>query len=163
MSGGGRAAQKPTTPDTPKPPGKGGKDPDHTNDRDVFHFLLENHKAIKRTVKKLDTGVETVTESDKPDVAKKIQEHVPAMYERLKKNRPVRMWDPLFVELFKNAKKVTMKVEKTEKGVRVTETSKDAAVVKLIQAHAEAVSKFVEKGFEEAHREHSVPGTEKNK
>ena len=147
----------------PKGKGPGGKDGAFVADRDTFHFLLENHKAIKRTVKKLDNGVETVTESDKPEVVKKIQEHVPAMYERLKSGKGVRYWDPLFAEAFKHGKKMKMVIEKTEKGVKVTETSDEGEVVKIIQAHAEVVSKFVESGFDEAHKEHPVPNKDKEK
>jgi len=94
-------------------------------------------------------------------VAKKIQEHVPAMYERLKSGKGVRYWDPLFAEAFKHGKKVKMVIKKTAKGVKVTETSDEAEVVKIIQAHAEVVSKFVENGFDEAHKEHPLPGKEK--
>jgi hypothetical protein len=146
------------------PSGKGkGKDETFARDRDTFHFLLENHKDIKRTVKKLDNGVETVTESDKPEVAKKIQEHVPAMYDRLKTNRPVRMWDPLFAEAFKHGTKMKLEITNTAKGVKVVETSADPSVVKVIQAHADVVSKFVENGFDEAHKVHQVPTQEKKK
>ena len=148
--------------DTP-PVGRGGRDAAFVTDRDTFHFLLENHAAIKRTVKKLDNGVETVTESDKPEVAKKIQEHVPAMYERLKSGNGVRYWDPLFAETFKHGKKMKMTIENTRTGVKVVETSSEAEVVKVIQAHADVVSKFVEKGFAEARQEHPVPKPEKKK
>jgi len=107
--------------------------------------------------------VESLTESDKPAVAKKIQEHVPAMYERLKSGNGVRYWDPLFAEAFKHGKKMKMVIEKTAKGVKVVETSDDDAVVKVIQAHADVVSKFVEKGFDEAHKKHPVPDKGKEK
>ena len=143
--------------------GKAANDPTFAADRDTFHFLLENHKEIKRTVKVLKDGVETVTESDTPAVAKKIQEHVPAMYERLKSGKGVRYWDPLFAEAFKHGKKMKMEITNTEKGVKVVETAEDAAVVKIIQAHAEVVSKFVEKGFDEAHKEHPLPDGGKKK
>lgn len=145
------------------PPGKGpgGKDDRFVRDRDTFHFLLEHHKEIKRTVKMLKNGVETVTESDKLDVTRKIQEHVPAMYERLKSGQGVRYWDPLFAEAFKHGKKMKMEIANTDKGVKVIETSDDPAVVKIIQAHAEVVSKFVEKGFDEAHKEHAIPKKDK--
>ena len=149
-----------------QPPGKkgGGKgNPDLKADQATFHYLLEHHKDIRRTVKKLDAGVETTTESDVADVAKKIHEHVPAMYERMKANRPLRVWDPLFAELFRHADKVKMAVEKTAKGVKVTETSDDPAVARLIQAHADVVSRFVETGFAEAHKEHPVPDGGKKK
>ena len=147
----------------PKGKGPGAKDEAFARDRDTFHFLLDNHKAIKRTVKKLDNGVETVTESDDAEVTKKIQEHVPAMYERLKSGSGVRYWDPLFAEAFKHGKKMKMTIENTKTGVKVMETSDEAGVVTIIQAHADVVSKFVEKGFEEARKEHPVPAPEKKK
>ena len=138
--------------------GKGkGPPPDVRADQEVFHYLLKNHKAIRRSVKKLDNGVETQTESDTPEVAAKIQEHVAAMHERVKKGRGLRYWDELFVALFKNHDKIQMTVEKTKKGVRVKETSDDATTVRLIQLHAEVVSRFVEFGFDESHKKHPVP------
>ncbi len=149
---------KTSPPQGQGPSGRGrGQDKAFVVDRDTFHFLLTNHKAIQRTVKKLDNGVETVTESDEPEVAKKIQEHVPAMYERLNSGNGVRYWDPLFAEAFKHGKKMKLEISNIEKGVKVTETSDDAEVAKIIQAHAEVVTKFVEKGFEEAHKEHPLP------
>jgi hypothetical protein len=63
----------------------------------------------------------------------------------------------LFAAIFKKHASITMSVENTEKGVRVKETSDDPLVVALIQAHAEVVSQFVARGFEEAHRNHAVP------
>ena len=48
--------------------------------------------------------------------------------------------------------------EETVKGVRVTETSEDPYVAKLIKAHAKVVSGFVERGFAEAMKNHTVPG-----
>lgn len=145
-----------------QPQGKGkgqGKGPDAKlkADQDVFHFLLENHKDIKRTVKLLDNGVETLTESDKPEIATKIQEHVEAMHQRVKDGRGLRYWDELFAEIFKHYDKIKMTVEKTKKGVLVKETSEDKYVVKLIQAHAEVVSQFVASGFNEARKNHEVP------
>jgi len=139
------------------PPGK-GPNADMKADQAVFHYLLENHKAIRRTVKHLDNGVETLTESDKPEVAAKIQEHVAAMHQRVKDGRGLRFWDELFVAIFKKYDKIAMTVEKTDKGVRVKETSGDPFTVKLIQAHAAVVSKFVEFGFDEAHKNHPAPG-----
>lgn len=142
----------------PAQPGR-GRATDMAADRDVFHYLLTNHKDITRTVKSRDDGVETVTESDKKEVAAKIQEHAAAMHQRVKDGNGIRLRDPLFAEIFKHHDKVVMTVEKTAKGVKVTETSTDKQVVKLIQAHAEVVSKFVRDGFGEAHKTHPVPAT----
>ncbi len=144
--------------------GKGkGADKNFVADRDTFHFLLTNHKSIQRSVKKIDNGVVTITESENPEVAQKIQEHVRAMYERLKSGKGLRYWDPLFGEVFKHGKKMKMEIVNTEKGVKVTETSDDAEVVKIIQAHADVVTQFVEKGFDEAHKEHPLPSSSSKK
>ncbi len=141
-----------------QPPGKGkGPPAEMRADQEVFHFLLGHHKDIRRTVKNLPDGVETLTESDKPEVAKKIQEHVASMHKRVKDGRGLRFWDDLFVAIFKHYDKIEMKVENTAKGVRVKETSAHAFTVRLIQAHAEVVSRFVKHGFDEAHKSHPVP------
>lgn len=130
----------------------------HDEDHEVFQFLLTNHEKITRKVTELPNGVETLTESDDPEVADKIKEHVQWMEYRIKETHPIRMRDPLFRELFQHTDKIMMKHEDTEKGVRVTETSDDPYVAKLIKAHAETVSGFVARGFTEAMKNHPVPG-----
>jgi ubiquinone/menaquinone biosynthesis C-methylase UbiE/intracellular sulfur oxidation DsrE/DsrF family protein len=129
-------------------------------DQDVFHYLLDRHAAIRRDVKLLDNGVETITESDDADVTAKIQEHVAAMQGRMKSGSGLRFWDPLFVALFDNYEQIEMTVENTDQGVKVIEISKNPFAAKLIQAHAAVVTKFVEHGFEEAEKSHEVPKTE---
>jgi hypothetical protein len=141
-----------------QPPGKGMKDEAFATDRDVFHFLLDHRADVRRTVKVLENGVETVTESDRPEVAAKIREHVAAMHKRVQDGTGIRLRDPLFATIFKHHNKIAMKVERTEKGVKVTETSDDPYVARLIRAHAAVVSKFVENGHAEARKDHPVPG-----
>lgn len=129
-------------------------------DRDVFHYLLANHEQIRREVKNTKKGVQTLTESDNPEVATKIQEHVAAMAQRVEQQRPIRMRDPLFAELFRHADKIHLEYKKTPKGVRVVETSDDPYVVALIQAHGSVVSLFVKHGFVEAQKSHEVPAVQ---
>jgi len=149
-----------------QPPGKGkgkgfgkggGGGPGMQADREIFHFLLDNRKDIRRTITKLDDGVETLTESDKAEVTKKIQEHVESMHRRVSNGQGIHLRDPLFAEIFRYYDKIVMKIEKTAKGVKVKETSKDPYVIQLIQAHAEVVSKFIANGYDEVHRNHSLP------
>jgi len=165
---GGRGPGNPGGPLQGQGPGRGARgqapgreagahDDRHDEDRDVFHFLLANHQKIQRTVKDLENGVETLTESDSPEIAAKIKEHVQWMEHRIKEVNPIRMRDPLFAEIFRHADKITMEHEETEKGVRVTEVSDDAYVARLLQAHAKVVSGFVERGFAEAMKNHPVP------
>jgi hypothetical protein len=128
-----------------------------SQDHDIFHFLLQNHKQIKRKVKQLENGVDTLTESDDPQIAAKIQEHVAAMYKRVEEGIPIHMRDPLFAAVFQNADKIKMEFENTKHGVRVVETSEDPYVAKLIQEHAKVVNQFVKKGHQEARLNHAVP------
>ena len=138
--------------------GKGrGINPAFAADRDLFHELLQHRADIRREVKKTDHGVETLTESDKPEVAAAIQRHVASMEKRVKDKQPIHLRDPLFAEVFRHADQITFVYEKTDKGLRVTETSDDSYVVKLIQAHAEVVSLFIKNGFEEVQRNHDLP------
>lgn len=126
-------------------------------DMQQIHTLLANHDAIQRTVRLLPNGVETVTTSPDPRLAALLPQHVEAMYARLKEGRLIRGFDPLFVELFRHAGKIDLKLEKVPSGVRVVETSTDPYAVRLIQAHAQAVDGFVQDGMGAMHRTHPVP------
>jgi intracellular sulfur oxidation DsrE/DsrF family protein len=137
-------------------PGR-GHDERHQDDHEVFQFLLSHHDQIHRKVTKLPNGVETITESDVPEVTEKIQEHVMWMEHRISETKPIRMRDPLFAELFRHTKQIDMQYEETARGVRVVETSADPYVAQLIQAHADVVSGFVARGFTEAMKNHPVP------
>ncbi|MFN0111967.1 MAG: hypothetical protein ACKVZH_24160 [Blastocatellia bacterium] len=138
--------------------GMGGNQP---QDMKTIHALFGDHKKITRTVKNISNGVETVTESDDPKVKALIIEHSWAMKARLEKNQPIRQWDPLFAELFKQADKIKMELTNTAKGVKVTETSTDPYVVKLIQTHAAGVSEFVKEGMSAMHKQHDLPDAPK--
>jgi intracellular sulfur oxidation DsrE/DsrF family protein/uncharacterized protein YdcH (DUF465 family) len=137
--------------------GDDAHDDRHAADRNVFQFLLQNHEKINRTVKELPNGVQTLTESDVPEIAAKIKEHVEWMEYRVENTHPIRMRDPLFAELFQHTDEIKMVHEETEKGVQVVETSDDPYVATLIKAHAKVVSGFVASGFAEAMKNHPVP------
>jgi len=134
-----------------------------SEDRDIFHYLLQNHEEIRREVTNIDKGVETITESDNAEVVKKLQEHVASMHGRIKDSRRLRMWDDLFVKIFDHADEIEMKVTNIEKGVKVVETSDNPEVVKLIQQHAKVVSGFSEYGFEEAQKNHPADSSNETK
>jgi hypothetical protein len=140
--------------------GKGfgpGKDATHRADMELFHFLLDHRTEITRKVTNLPNGVETLTESANAKVTEKLQAHVASMYKRVKEKRPIHARDPLFAEIFRHSDKITMKLDKTEKGVKVTETSNDPYAAKLIQAHAQVVNLFIKNGRLEMMKNHSLP------
>ena len=132
-------------------------DPAHAADMQVFHQLFEHRSEITRHVVMRADGIETVTESMNPDVRRLLQTHVTSMLARVKDGRPIHRRDPLFLELFKHANQIEARYEATTGGVRVIETSKDAYVVKLLQAHAEVVSAFLANGMPEMMKNHPVP------
>ena len=140
-------------------PWRGGRGPDASfqADREVFHNLLAAHDQIQRSVTQRPDGIEAVTESNDPAVASAIRDHVAAMHRRLTNGMPIHLRDPLFAALFANANKIKLEITDTEKGVRVVETSDDPYTVKLIQAHADVLTKFVKNGFLEARQDHPVP------
>lgn len=132
-------------------------DSQHQKDHNDFFFLIEHRDSIRRTIENLPNGVETLTESDVVDVASMIQVHVAAMYARLENANPIRMRDPIFREIFANADKIEMTVERTDHGVRVKETSDDVYVVKLLQEHAKVVSLWIRNGYAELPKNHAPP------
>jgi hypothetical protein len=132
----------------------GGTQGGHCEDMPAIHFLFAHRAEISRTVTEIPGGVRTLTETDNPAVAAQLREHVEAMYARLKEGRSIHARDPLFAALFRNADRIDVRVEKTAKGVRVSETSADAEVTKLIRKHAEVVNLFLANGMPEMMKNH---------
>jgi len=126
-------------------------------DMQMFHQLFAHRAEIVRHVSARPDGVETLTESTNPEVTRILQTHVDSMVARVNEARPIHLRDPLFREIFRNADKIQVQVERTEKGVRVVETSADPYVARLIQAHAEVVNAFIANGHAEMMKNHPVP------
>ena len=76
---------------------------------------------------------------------------------RVKEGRPIHRRDPLFAERFLYADRIEARHEPTAGGIRLVETSQDAYVVKLLQAHADVVSAFIAHGRAEMMKNHPVP------
>lgn len=122
-------------------------------DRGIWQSLLTDHTKIRRVVTFRADGVDAVTESDDPDVARRIKDHAQRMKIRMDQGATVRFWDPVFSELFENHDKVKLAVTVTEKGVSISESSEDPAVVSLLHAHASGLSDFVREGHAAGRRE----------
>ncbi|MEQ8791254.1 MAG: hypothetical protein RIC55_33640 [Pirellulaceae bacterium] len=137
--------------------GGGGPDAAWGQDQGMIQQLFANRDKITRAVKDLPDGVETLTQSADPRVAKLIQVHVASMKNRLENGRPVRQRDPLFAALFSRAGDVAMFVENTPTGVHVVEKCRNPLAAKLVQAHARVVSLFLSNGHAEAQKLHPVP------
>ncbi len=122
-----------------------------------IHGLMDNHRSIHRAVENIEYGIIAVTTTDEPELVETLQTHVGQMVALVENGGSIRHWDPLFVEIFNHADKIVVKTELLEDGVRVTETSDDPYVVKLIQAHAQKVNEFVARGMDAMHEPTAVP------
>lgn len=115
-------------------------------DRALWHQLLADHTKIRRVLKFTEAGVEATTESDDPAIAARIIEHAKSMQDRMKTGAPVRIWDPVFADLFKRHQSVTLEVTPTDKGATIKESSSDPETLALLRSHALGVNEFVRSG-----------------
>jgi hypothetical protein len=122
-------------------------------DVDLIHELLDNHDLIRRTVEKLPDGIRTVTESDDPRMARYIKDHVQRMGQRVRAGQEMGlpMESPALLAIYRNRDKITTRVETTDKGAIVVQTSSDPAAVAVLQEHAGEVSNLVQGGMEALH------------
>ena len=114
-----------------------------------IHELFSNHDRITRTVTNLPDGIRTVTESDDPRIAQILKDHVATMRQRVDTgNDPgLPIESEALHSIFKNYDKIETKVETTEKGVVVVQTSTDPETVAALQQHASEVTDFVKDGM----------------
>ncbi len=114
-----------------------------------IHELIINHDRIQRTVTNLPDGIRTVTESDDPQVALAIKEHVKSMNQRIiaQSDPGLPVESPAAHLILRNGDKVQTTVETTAKGVIVIQTSTDPATVAALQQHAEEVNDLVGGGM----------------
>lgn len=115
----------------------------------AIHELFLNHDRITRTVTNLPDGIRTVTESADPRIAQLIKEHVASSNTQVEsgKDPGLPMESTALHAIFKNYDKIETKVETTEKGVVVVQTSTDTPTVAALQQHASEVTDFVKEGM----------------
>jgi hypothetical protein len=115
----------------------------------TIHDLFLNHDRIERTVTNLVDGIRTTTESDDARIAQLIKDHVADMGQRVAAgNDPgLPIESDALRSIFNNYDKIRTKVETTEKGIVVTQTSADPQTVAALQQHASEVSDFVTQGM----------------
>lgn len=140
MMGGGRMPGGPVG-------GRAPGDSAFASDMALVHELLLNHDAITRTVTLLPQGIRTLTESDNPQVAAYLIQHVARMEQRLKDGSLFNVASPTLPTIFEHKNRIRTDVQSTAKGVAVTQTSDDSATVAALQAHAAEVSALVAEGM----------------
>jgi hypothetical protein len=139
-------------------------DPQTMVEMSAIHELVANHDRIKRTVTNLQDGIRTVTESDDPNIAKYIQEHVASMDKRVsaQSDPGLPIEGPALRKILRNGDKVRTIVQTTAHGAIVTQTSADPNTVMALQTHAAEVSDLVQRGMVALHEtmmnNHGIPG-----
>ena len=108
--------------------------------------LLSSHAAITRKVVQIPGGVKTTTTTTKPELVETLRAHVRQMSRHLKQGQPVRIWDPVFRDVFAHHDEITLVAKDIDGGIEVTETSENPEVVPLIRAHAKKVDAFLAGG-----------------
>ena len=116
------------------------------DEHNAIFNLLSWHNTITRTIEEIPNGVHTRTTTTKPELVETLRTHVRQMVRRLERQQPVRLWDPVFRNVFANADEITVSFKDVEGGIEVMETSNDPLVVMMIRAHAAKVSSFVDHG-----------------
>lgn len=110
--------------------------------------LFQRHDFVRRTVTTLPNGIKAVSESDDPQTATLLQEHVATMYQRLDQDQafpyPMSRSVPA---LFAKSTQYRRRLDMLPRGIAVTETSDDPEMVALIHAHAREIDGFVADGM----------------
>jgi hypothetical protein len=131
----------------------GGRDSTSAAVLQVVHQLMVNHDKLRRTVVNLPNGIRTLTESDDSAMVQQIQRHVAmtGTFVAAGRDPNLPMSTPALHGVLQNGKKIARRVELTDKGVLVVETSDDAATVALLQQHAAEVTDLVKRGMAAMH------------
>ena len=143
--------------------------------RAVMDYLFDHVHEITRETQDIRQevgddskviGVQALTTSQNPQVARAIQRHVAQMQAIQHGNDGVvvRRWDPLFraASQYHREGAIRLDVEPTEGGVRAQTIGTTPCGVALARAHAQVVTQFVEQGWNERPKEHPVPQECKN-
>jgi hypothetical protein len=126
-------------------------------DRVIIQSLVNNREKIERNVTLDGAGVIAHTWSEDAEVAEWIKTHVAAMKARVEGGDPIRLGDPLFEAVFNRASELVLDVEYLSEGVIVHENGTTPCAQALVQAHAEVVTGFIERGQNETMSKHDVP------
>lgn len=113
----------------------------------TYMEMFNRHSELRRVVDEIPGGVRTITESDSPDLAALLHQHVPSMYARLDRSDEVMCMSQSLPTLFGRASDYRREITLTPKGVVAVETASDPSLTHAIRAHAREVTGFVNDGM----------------
>ena len=120
---------------------------------DDLKKIFRSHEGIVRSVEKLPNGIITIFEAQDVELRDAIVSHVSMMVTRLQegKNPAVIIQSPTLDALFGVYEEIDTEIEKIGTGVKISQTSSNAAVVNLLQKHAVEVTDMTERGMTAVH------------
>jgi hypothetical protein len=125
-------------------PGFGGAT---SMDMSTYMEMFSRHNEIRRNVEEIPGGVRTTTESDSPDLAALLHQHVPSMYSHLDQGGEIMCMSQSLPTLFRRASDYHRQITLTPTGVVAVETADDPNLTQAIRAHAQEVTGFVTEGM----------------
>ena len=116
-------------------------------DMSMYMEMFSRHNEIRRSVEEIPGGVRTTTESDSPDLAALLQQHVPSMYSHLDQGGEIMCMSQSLPTLFRRASDYHRQIALTPTGVVAVETADDPNLTQVIRVHAREVTGFVTEGM----------------
>jgi hypothetical protein len=116
-------------------------------DMSMYMEMFSRHNEIRRSVEEIPGGVRTTTESDSPDLADLLHQHVPSMYSHLDQGGEIMCMSQSLPTLFRRASDYHRQITLTPTGVVAVETADDPNLTQAIRAHAQEVTGFVTEGM----------------
>ena len=113
----------------------------------MYMEMFSRHNEIRRSVEEIPGGVRTTTESDSPDLAALLHQHVPSMYSHLDQGGEIMCMSQSLPTLFRRASDYHRQITLTPTGVVAVETADDPNLTQAIRAHAREVTGFVTEGM----------------
>jgi hypothetical protein len=115
--------------------------------------MFRNFKTLSRDVQNLPDGIRTVTKSSDPTVMANLVSHVSGMIGRVQNGQ-----DPKIIIqsktldiFFARGQNITSKIEVTDEGIVVVQTSSDPEIVTALHTHAAEVSDMAARGMQAVH------------
>lgn len=123
-------------------------------------ILFRNFDTISRNVENLHNGIRTITNSSDPDVMDSLISHVVVMIDRVEQlNDPkIFIQSPTLDIFFLRGAEIDSKVEVTEAGIVVVQTSESPALVTALQTHAAEVTAMTDRGMAAVHEMMQLQG-----
>ena len=116
-------------------------------DMSRYMEMFMRHDELNRAVEEIPGGVRTTTESDSPELADQLKEHVSSMYSHLDQGAELSCMSQSLPTLFRQAGGYRRELTFTPTGVIAEETADDPALTEAIRAHAQEVTWFVQQGM----------------